>query len=275
MTAETNSLLGSDGLKLFYQYWIPQQTEKILCIIHGHGEHSGRYEHVARYLSDHNVAVFAMDLRGHGLSKGKRGHAPSQEVLLRDIEELVKAAREMYNDLPLFIMGHSMGGNLVANFMMENKSKEISGFILSSPWLKLAFEPPKIKMQLGRLMSNIWPAFSEHNGLDISHISKDPEEVKKYKDDPLVHGMISAGLFQIIDAGCEKAMSGAASIKTRGLIYHGSSDMIIDYKATEQFAKSNSLFDWHLLDGVYHEPHNDLERFEVLKMLAEWIKNTD
>ncbi|MEO9476365.1 MAG: lysophospholipase [Cyclobacteriaceae bacterium] len=272
MTAETNSLLGPDGLKLFYRYWIPQQTEKILCIIHGHGEHSGRYEHVAQYLSAHNVAVFAMDLRGHGKSKGKRGHAPSQEVLLRDIEELVKAAREMYNDLPLFIMGHSMGGNLVANFMIENKSKEITGFMLSSPWLKLAFDPPKIKMQLGKLMSKIWPAFSEHNGLDINHISKDPEEVKKYKDDPLVHGMISAGLFQIIDEACEKALTEAASINTPGLIYHGSSDMIIDYTATEKFAKSNSLFDWHLLDGVYHEPHNDLEKSEVLKMLADWIK---
>ena len=275
MTAETNSLLGPDGLKLFYRYWIPQQPEKILCIIHGHGEHSGRYEHVAHYFSDHNVAVFAMDLRGHGLSKGKRGHAPSQEVLLRDIEELVKAAREMYNDLPLFIMGHSMGGNLVANFMIENKSKEISGFILSSPWFKLAFEPPKLKMQLGRLMSKIWPAFSEHNGLDISHISKDSEEVKKYKDDPLVHGMISAGLFQIIDIGCEKSLTGSAGIKTGGLIYHGSSDMIIDYAATEQFAKSNPLFEWHLLDGVYHEPHNDLEKSEVLKMLTDWIEKND
>jgi alpha-beta hydrolase superfamily lysophospholipase len=272
MNAESDYLLGADGLKLFYQYWLPEKTEQILCVIHGHGEHSGRYGYFASHMVSHNIAVLAMDLRGHGLSNGKRGHAPSYESLMTEVEELLKTAREMFNDIPLFLYGHSMGGNLVANFMIQDKSSELSGFILSSPWFKLAFNPPKIKVKLGEFMAKIWPAFSEHNGLNIQHLSKDPIEVKKYADDPLVHGMISAGLFGLISKASANALQNSQKIKVRGLVFHGSMDHIIDYTATETFAGSNERITWKLLDGVYHEPHNDLEKDDVLKMVCDWIK---
>lgn len=271
MDVETEFITAKDGLKLHVKSWIPENPVKILCIVHGHGEHSGRYAHVAAHLNQHNIAVFALDLRGHGLSAGKRGHSPSYEILMRDIEELLKLARESFNDLPMFLMGHSMGGNLVANFMIENQSKEISGYILSSPWFKLAFDPPKIKIKLGKIMTKILPSYSEHNGLEIKHISKDPDEVKKYAEDPLVHGMISAGLYDGITSGAERALTSADKIKTKGLVYHGSADHIIDYHATESFAKSNKLMEWHLLEGVYHEPHNDIEKESILNMLSSWI----
>ncbi|MFT6867394.1 MAG: alpha-beta hydrolase superfamily lysophospholipase [Cyclobacteriaceae bacterium] len=271
MDVESEFITGQDGLKLHYKSWIPENPLKILCIIHGHGEHSGRYAHVATSLNEQNIAVFALDLRGHGLSKGKRGHTPSYEMLLKDIEEFLKTAREHFNDLPLYLMGHSMGGNLVANFMIENTSREISGFILSSPWFKLAFDPPQIKLKLGRLMTRIWPSYSEHNGLEIKHISKDPIEVQKYADDPKVHGMISAGLFDAIAKGAERALINASKITITGLVYHGSADQIIDYHVTESFANSNNHIEWHLLEGVYHEPHNDVEKTDVLKMLSSWI----
>ncbi|MFY0601855.1 MAG: lysophospholipase [Cyclobacteriaceae bacterium] len=271
MVAETSNMLGSDGLELFYRYWIPEKPEKVFCIIHGHGEHGGRYEHIALHLTKMNVSTFAMDLRGHGLSKGKRGHAASYDLLMRDVEELIKTARETFNDLPIYLMGHSMGGNLVANFMINDTSKEISGFILSSPWLKLAFEPSKIKLKLGQIMTKIWPSYSENNGLEVNYLSKDPIEVKKYVDDPLVHGMISAGLFSAISEASDNALVKAGNIKTKGLVYHGSADQIIDHKTTQAFAASNELLEWHLLDGVFHEPHNDLEKDSVLTLISNWI----
>lgn len=272
METDTDFIPSSDGLKLFYRQWIPEEEpKKILCIIHGHGEHSGRYEYVAEFMLKNQVAVFAMDIRGHGQSKGKRGHAASYDILVKDIEELLKTAREAYNDLPIYLMGHSMGGNLVANLMIKDISKEISGFILSSPWLALAFEPPNIKLKLGKLMTKIWPAFSEHNGLNIDHLSKDSTEVKKYADDPLVHGMISAGLFSAISEASGFALANADKIKTKGLVYHGSADNIISAKATEEFANKNKLMEWHLLEGVYHEPHNDIEKASVLELIGNWM----
>lgn len=273
MAATTNYITATDGLRLHYKMWEANKTENVLCIVHGHGEHAGRYSHVAAYLNEKNISVFALDLRGHGLSKGKRGHTPSYDLLMKDIEEILKVAREHFLDTPMYLMGHSLGGNLVANFMINDISEELSGFILSAPWFKLAFEPPKFKLKLGQLMCNIWPGFSEHNGLDASKLSKDANEVQKYKDDPLVHGMISAGLFSSISGACKTALLSAGNIKTKGLIYHGSADQIIDAHASEEFAKSNKLFEWNLIDGGYHEPHNDSERQQVFKLLSTWIIN--
>lgn len=272
MATESNYISATDGIKLHYRHWEASQTDKVICIIHGHGEHSGRYEHVAAHLITNNISVFALDLRGHGLSKGKRGHAPSYELLLKDVEEILKVAREKFIDIPMYLMGHSLGGNLVANFLLKDISNELQGFILSSPWFKLAFDPPKIKLQLGKLMTKIWPAFSEHNGLDKTKLSKDEKEVKKYANDPLVHGMISAGLFSAINLACDYALNNGKKIKTKGLVYHGSDDQIIDVKSSETFANSNELIEWNLLNGVFHEPHNDLEKTAVLDMLCKWIK---
>ncbi|WP_258103348.1 alpha/beta hydrolase [Marinoscillum sp. MHG1-6] len=273
MSSESDYFLGFGGISLHVLHWFGEKPEKILCIVHGHGEHGGRYEALAGELVKENFAVFAMDLRGHGLSSGKKGHAPSHEALMGDIEELLKTAREKYNDLPMYLMGHSMGGNLVANYMTQDNSNELSGFILSSPWLKLAFEPPAIKLALGKMMSNLWPAYSEDNGLDTDMLSRIPEEVQAYNDDPLVHGKISAGLFNIINKGTERVFNQIEKIKKPALIYHGSGDRIIDYHTTEKLAQTNSsLFEWHPLQDVYHEAHHDLGKEMIPRLILDWIK---
>ena len=96
-----------------------------------------RYEHFAAHFNEHDIGVFAVDLRGHGKSEGKRGHAPNYDLLLSDVEELIKAARVDFNDTPIVLYGHSMGGNLVASFILQNNMKELEAAVLSSPWLTL------------------------------------------------------------------------------------------------------------------------------------------
>lgn len=274
MTTETDFLASQNREKLFYRSWTPSNANQVLCIIHGHGEHSGRYDHLARFLCEQNIAVFAMDLRGHGGSYGKRGHSPSYELLLSEIEELLKAAREIHNDTPLFIMGHSMGGNLVANWLIENRSKEVSGYILSSPWFKLAFEADPIKLKLGKLMNRIWPSYSENNNLDINALSRDPEVIAAHHADPFVHGQITARLFHVINLAAARALREAQKIDLPGLIYHGDADTIIDYHATKQFVSNNEKIEWHVLNGFFHEPHNDLGKEKVYKLINDWIKIT-
>lgn len=273
MSNETEYFLSQDGLKLYYRSWLPENAERIVCIVHGLGEHSGRYHHVGDYLSKKKTAVYALDLRGHGLSGGKKGHAKNYSLLLGDIEELLKTARAEYTELPMYLMGHSMGGNLVANYMIKMSTNDLSGFILSAPWLKLAFEPPKWKLRLGKMLTSTYPRFSQPNGLILENISKDKEVVKAYVEDPHVHNRISVGLFSQITNASSNAMDHADDIKKKGLIYHGNGDRIIDWKSSKMFAEKCKDAEWHELENVYHEPHNDLEKGQVLELIAKWIEN--
>ena len=270
---ETEYFLSQDGLRIYYRLWDIESPQKICCIVHGHGEHSGRYDHVAKALNEAGICVFAMDLRGHGLSQGKRGHAKSHELLMSDVEELLKTARSTYTELPMYLYGHSLGGNLVANYTIRMNTNELSGFILSSPWLKLAFDPPSWKLSLGRFLSSIWPSFTQPSDLNVNHLSRDPEVVKAYVNDPLVHDKMSAGLFTAILEAGDYALSETDRIKIPGLVYHGNKDQITDWHTSKSFASKLEGVAFTELDGVYHEPHNDLDKSAVIQSLINWIKN--
>lgn len=272
MAIDSDHLIARDGIKLFYRYWVPDKCQQILCIIHGHGEHSGRYSRISNFLMDHKTGVFCPDLRGHGKSQGKKGHAKSMEILLSDIEEMLKVARVYDLRSPIYLMGHSMGGNLVANYMIANDSKEISGFILSAPWIRLRFNPPPWKLALGRYMNRIWSSFPSKSGLNPNHISRIKSEVEKYLEDPLIHNRITASLYSVISTGGEKILADGALIKKPGLVYHGTGDEITDWKASMEFASKNKLIEWKAIEGAYHEPHHDLARDEAYKLLLDWMK---
>jgi alpha-beta hydrolase superfamily lysophospholipase len=269
MNKTSDYFLSNDGKNIFYRHWKIEQPKKIVCIVHGLGEHSGRYEHLAEIFSESSITTFALDLRGHGQSEGKRGHAKNIDDLIADTEELMKIARVIYNDLPMIIFGHSMGGNLVARLVSKKPTKEIAGFALSAPWLQLAFDPPKWKLVLGKYIANIIPSLTQPNGLNTKYLSKDETEIKKYEEDPLVHGQISARLFsEIVKSG--KELQKIAGIDIPGFCYYGLSDKIIDSTASHQFATKNNL-KWMGYENVYHEPHNDSEKAQVIKHLVEWI----
>ena len=271
MSEETDYFLSQDGLRLYYRMWAPEDPKKVLCIIHGLGEHSGRYAHVAAWLNRRKIAVFALDLRGHGLSGGKRGHARSYDLLLSDVEELLKTARAEFTDLPMYLMGHSLGGNVVASFIRKMNTNELEGYILSAPWFGLAFDPPAWKLKLGKLMADVWPSLTQPNGMDTSTISRDPAEVKAYEEDPLVHDRISAGLFADISNAGNRSLENPSEIKLPGLVYHGNADRLINWQRTLRFAEKAGA-EWHELDGVYHEPHNDLDREQVFRLLQNWLE---
>ena len=164
LTDEVFALTAADGTTLHGRQWIPEDPIAMVCLIHGLGEHCGRFDHVARFLCKSGIAVYGMDLRGHGRSPGKRGHARCQN-LWDDVEALMKHARLSQLDLPIFLYGHSWGGNIVSNFLLRRNASEVRGAILSSPWLKLSFEPKTVEKMLGQVMANIYPSFTQSNGL--------------------------------------------------------------------------------------------------------------
>lgn len=262
-----------DGLSLSGKSWLPEgEPQKIICLVHGHGEHIGRYEHFAAHFVEKGIAVFAVDLRGHGKSEGKRGHTPNYELLLSDVEELIKAARVDHNDTPIILYGHSMGGNLVAGFILQNNMKELEAAVLSSPWLTLAFDPPSAQVRLAKIVRWIFPSLTQHSKLDAQLLSKDPAVIKAYQDDPLVHDLVSPSLFLSILKGGENALKKANELKLRTLVMHGDDDKITSAESSQTFAHEGGA-DFKLWSGVKHEPHNEPEQKEVLSFVSDWILN--
>ncbi|MEL6536697.1 MAG: alpha/beta fold hydrolase, partial [Bacteroidota bacterium] len=202
MTTDIFTLTATDGHALYAKHWLPDDAPKaILVIIHGFYEHLGRYEHVAQGFIDQGYGAYAIDQRGHGQTKGKRGHGVLSQVL-NDIETLLMHVRAEHTTIPIILYGHSWGGCNVSHFLLRKTTNELSGAILSSPWLRLALIPPKGKERLGNIMAKIWPSLTVANQLAPGSLSRDPAVEKAYLDDPLVHIKISAGIFkEITDVG--------------------------------------------------------------------------
>ncbi len=262
----------TNGCEIFGRYTSPRNVKGVVVLVHGFGEHSGRYlDSVIPMLFEADLAIFTFDNVGHGRSSGKRGHCPSYEALLNILNTVVEKTAELFLEIPMFLYGHSMGGNLVLNYALR-RDVELRGIIATSPYLRLAFEPPQWKMILGKLMLKIGPSITLPSGLDPNGISRIPEEVEKYKNDSLVHDKVSPMFsFPIMNAG-EWAIQNAAKLKINTLLLHGTADPIIDYRGTKHFHKNSKSTTLKLLEGGYHELHNDLCRQEIFTVISNWMK---
>ncbi len=260
--------------KFYGQYFQPETIKGVVVLVHGMGEHSGRYtSFVIPKLTQQNLAVVTYDQFGHGKTEGKKGHNPGYESLLDSLKVVVKKAQELYPKQPLFLYGHSMGGNVVINYVLK-REHPFKCVIATSPLLRLAFQPPKWKLSAGKLLQKIAPAITMPSELDASAISRDAKEVQKYKDDSLVHDKISANYsLSVFDEG-EWAIANAHKLNTTTLLAHGTGDQITSHKASEEFVvNSNSKAELKLFENGYHELHNDLEKEKFIQTIINWITN--
>ena len=277
MTIEEFEINSKDGNRLYGKYWLPENDitpPAVLCLVHGLGEHTGRYEGLAEFFTSNNIPVFSFDQVGHGKSDGKRGHGGKYEILLDNIENLLKVARREYNDALMFLYGQSWGGNIVANYVLKKNTSELAGAILSAPWLRLPFKPAPSKVFLARMMNSIFPSYTEKSEIDPEKLSKDKTVVGAYKSDPLVHDRISASLFFNAVRNGEEAINNSFKLTIPMLAIHGKEDKLTSWNATEEFVQGTSgKASFQLYDDVRHEPHNDLEREEVLSDVLSWINS--
>lgn len=256
---------------IFGQIWQPKNVKAIIILVHGMGEHSSRYKNsLIPCLIENDYAIVAFDQFGHGLSKGKRGHCPNYESLLNLISFAIKKGKELFPNLPVFLYGHSLGGNLVINYSLK-RNHHLKGIIATSPFLRLAFQPPKWKMIIGKLLLKILPSLTMSSELDVKAISRDLKEVKQYEEDPLVHDKVSPMYsFPIIKNG-EWAIKNAYKLETTMLVLHGTGDQIIDYKASEEFCKNTKNASLKLFKDAYHELHHDLCSEAFFKTIIDWL----
>jgi len=262
----------ADGLQLFARQWKAEdQPRAVVCLVHGLGEHTARYGHVAVALNDAGYGLIGFDLRGHGRSEGQRGHSPAFDLMLDDVTHLLCEAEQRFPDSPRFLYGHSLGGCLALNHALRRRP-QVAGVIATGPLLRTAFAPPAWKTVLGRLVYGLWPTLSLANGLDIRGLSHDAEVVRAYAGDPLVHDRVSARLgMDMLDAG-EWALAHASEFFLPLLLMHGGADPITDAEASRQFAESMSAdCTLKIWDGLYHEIHNEPEQQQVFDVMIEWL----
>lgn len=261
------------GTTIYGQSWLVENPKAVVGIIHGMGEHSGRYNYLADALNAAQISVVAYDQFGHGKTEGKRGHVANYDMLLGCVGELTSKMVELVPAKPTFLFAHSMGGNVLLNYLIRRNPK-INGAIVSAPWLKLAFDPPAIQLALGKMISNILPGLVQNTKLDVNAISRDPEEVKRYMQDPLVHAKISTAFFVGVHEAGEWALEHASELKTPVLLYHGTADSLTSYEASKEFSeRATGDMTFKPLEGFYHESHNEApaDREKVFKMILEWI----
>lgn len=262
-----------DGLILHGQMWRPEgQAKGLVCLVHGLGEHSGRYAHLAAFLTQAGYALAAFDLRGHGQSEGQRGHASRYQVLMDDITDFLTEVKKHFPDDPCFLYGHSLGGNLVINYGLRQQP-DLHGLIVSAPVLRLAFEPPIWKMTLGKMAYKLWPTLSMPNGLDVHALSRDTAVLVAYQNDPWVHDHLSAQLgFDILEAGAW-ALEHAAELSPDMLLMHGGADQITAPEASREFAaQAGERCQLKIWEGLYHEINNEPEKETVFAYLLAWLE---
>lgn len=262
-----------DNIPFYFQGWQTETPAKaVVCLVHGLGEHSGRYAHVAEALNAAGYTLFGFDLRGHGKSGGARGHTPTYDVLMDDIGRLLDEAAARYPDRPRFLYGHSLGGNLVLNYGLRCKPA-IAGVISTSPGLRVTNPLPPLQIALARVMNKLQPGMQIANGLALDGLARDPEVIRAYTHDPLVHNKISVRLATgMLDAG-EWAIVHAAEFPLPLLLVHGTADKLTSARATEEFAAKvpAGRCTLKLWEGFYHETHNEPEKAEVLAYMVNWL----
>ena len=270
MTMDFNIKL-SNGQVLRGMIQSPGETTKAVVIfVHGIGEHIHRYDHWAGLFNKEGIGFVGVDLPGHGRSDGRRGHIKSYKLLGEMIDILLKSCNQTFPGIPVYIYGHSLGGGIVLDYILRRNPK-VKGAIVTGPYLRLAFEPPRIRLILASVMKNLLPGLTQPTGLNASHLSHNKTVVEKYKSDPLVHGKISVSLFDGAMNAAKYSLKHASELKVPTLLLHGSDDKLTSPEGSREFAGKTDMAVLKIWDGSYHELHNEPFKDEVFKYIMSWI----
>ncbi|KAI8982210.1 Alpha/Beta hydrolase protein [Mycotypha africana] len=289
MTAEANVISNwfrtKDGHELYTKTWksTNQPPTAMLILVHGFGEHVGRYDRMFTYFAQQGIESTGFDQRGWGETAKKTslfGNNGGYETALKDIDETIKSIKR--EEIPLFLMGHSMGGGLILNYLARGDTFEgvklLRGAIASAPLVTLSMPVPAIKYYPLQFLAKFLPSITIKAGVDPAGISHDEEEIQKYKDDPLVHDYATlATLKGFLDAGTDLLKKSLPkSIKTPILYSHGDADPINSFNGCSDAFEMTSSEDKELKNwkGLYHELHNEKmpERQQVTDYYVEWMK---
>lgn len=269
----TDTVMGSGGIQLRSLRWEAREPRARVLIVHGLGEHAGRYAHVGRALAERGLSVLAYDQRGHGESGGRRGHLSSFEVLVEDLHQVRSAAeRGGSPEEPLFLYGHSMGGLVLIRYLQSYRPGT-PGVVLSAPWLETAVEIPWWKRAAVDLLRRLAPDLALKTEVEPELLTRDPAMQRAYEEDPLVHHRISTALFDHVREAQGRALAEGLPASTATLVLAPGADEVTDVKVTEEWAEALGGDDVEIwrLEEARHEPHNEPDRAALLQRIADWM----
>lgn len=269
--AREGTIESADGTKLSYRAWPKAGAEVSFAVVHGLGDHARRYERFAQAMTRYGFGTFAVDLRGHGKSTGRRGHVDRWSQWTDDVAAFVTHVEGIAGG-EVVPVGHSFGGVALLSTVLAEKLPKTRRFIVSNPALRLKVPVPGWKVRFGKAASVLAPKLTLENGVDAKLLSRIPEVVEAYRTDPLVHSKISTRLGSEWLGANQRVFERASEIKIPFLILAATDDRLVDPDSSKELHKlSASVSELRLLEGRYHEPFNDLENEEVFSVIAHWL----
>jgi alpha-beta hydrolase superfamily lysophospholipase len=263
---------GTGGLRIYWQAWLPAERARgVIVIAHGVSEHSDRYAHVAKRLTDEGYAVYAIDHRGHGNSEGPRALIDRVSHATNDLDTLVAQAAQEHPGVPVFLLGHSMGGALAVSYAMRHQER-LNGLILSGPLAALEAAPAHQRV-MARVLSVIAPGLPLFP-IDAKLISRDPGVVEAYVSDPRVyHGKLPVRTVAELASSIDTFPQGAGAITIPTLIMYGTADQLCPPEGSEMLARNIGSADVEIkpYEGLYHEILNEPEQGAVLDDMCSWL----
>ena len=265
-------LTGARDVELYWQGWLPAgPATGVVLLCHGLGEHSGRYANVVDALVPDGWAVYGLDHRGHGLSGGRRAHLDAYADWLADYHTFRRAVVARHPGLPVFLLGHSMGGQIALAYALDHQD-DLRGLVLSAPALASNAVPKQVVpllMGLSRIAPTLRPA-----GIDGTKVSKDPAVIAAYQADPLVYqGNPTLGLSAALFRQFGPLVERSRGLRIPLLLQHGSADVLADPAGTRALEAAHGSPDatvrWY--EGLWHEIYNEPERDVPLSDLREWL----
>ena len=272
MTYVEETVTASDGLRLFVRRRDLGRARGEIVIVHGFGEHSGRYDRLGLHLNAHGYSVTAYDHRGHGLSDGLPGHVESFTEYEADLERIVAAVRSRSEGHAIFLVGHSMGG-LIALRYLATRSGGLAGAVISAPLIGLASPAPAYKLMIARVGARLAPGFRLNNEINPAVLSRDPEVGKAYASDPLVNRKVSSKWFAEATRAMEEVNEWAPRITLPLIVMHGTEDRLASVEAAKRLFERIGASDKELViyPGFYHELFNEPEKQEIFDRVTEWL----
>lgn len=265
---------GVGGVRIVYDVWTPDIAPRgVVVLSHGLGEHAGRYHHVAQRFGQAGLVVYALDHRGHGRSGGKRVYLRDMSEYVGDFHTLVGIAAAEYPQLPLLVLGHSMGGAIVFSYGVEYPD-EYTAMVLSGPAVAAQAAVSPVLAAVAKVLGKVAPGLPVEN-LDANAVSRDPEVVAAYKADPLVwHGKVPAGIARALMIVGETMPQRASALTAPLLVVHGEKDRLVSADGSRHLVECVGSPDVHLkvYPGLFHEVFNEPEKELVLDDVTTWIE---
>jgi lysophospholipase len=270
----SSELRAADGVRLHALAWPVSAPRAILLLSHGLGEHAGRYAPLARDLAPRGIEVHALDHRGHGRSGGVRGHAMRFGQLVDDFDAFARRVMgDAPADVPVFLLGHSLGGLIAIRWLERTGGQGLRGAILSAPLLGIAKVAARWKTAMSGLLSKALPWIPISNEVDPAELSSDPAYIRSYRDDPLVHDKITPRLYTEMVGAMEDAVAARDRIAIPLLFIVPGADTIVREEATLRFAEGlKGDVTVRRYPGFHHESLNELDRARPIADLLAWME---